>query len=286
MANKILQQLAHSASIEFRGSFVAIAIRKPAPCQKVIAKRGRVNEFSRNSRLRLLKLINKTDVKAHKWTFITLTYEKYFPHPIRAKQHLRTFLKRLYRSKYSKAVKLAVLWRMEFQKRGAPHFHLLIPDCPFLPFVEIKSWWNEIIGGSGARVNIKLLNDRRGAMYYVAKYMAKIESREEIAQSSSFFITVPYLPNASFGRFWGIENRASFPMAVGTWINVTDAWEEIEHFKHYAREHYASITRETTNGFTLFVDDAAIWEELWYQIVGHGKSKHSIISTKSISKHR
>lgn len=263
MTNKILQQLAHSASIQFQGSFVAVAIRRPTEFQKVHSHRGIVQDFSRMSRLRLLKLINKTNIAAHKWTFITLTYRSHFPHPAIAKKHLRAWLKRLYRSKYGILRKLAVLWRMELQKRGAPHFHLLIPDCPYLPFKEIKQWWNAVIGTSGARVHITLLNDRKGAMYYVAKYIAKIKTPEEAPLDFSLFILPPYQAETSFGRWWGIENRSEFPFAETVWLEVADMFEAVYTFKRYARRYYRGVSGNGNKGFTLFVQNAARWEELW-----------------------
>ena len=88
--------------------------------------RPKIKEFSRRSRKRL-----RHRLMAAKWNGIgpfcvyevTLTYPDEFPKDgEEVKRHLDVFLKRLKR----KYPGLAGAWKMEFQRRGAPHFHVIM----------------------------------------------------------------------------------------------------------------------------------------------------------------
>lgn len=74
---------------------------------------------------------------------LTLTYpadwEAVVPNGRAAKDHLSRFVKR-YERKWE--TRLRGLWKMEFQRRGAPHFHLylVLPCSP----VEFREWVSEV----------------------------------------------------------------------------------------------------------------------------------------------
>lgn len=96
--------------------------------------RGKILTFSKESRRRLMRLLNSVnrDEVALPY-FVTLTYHNTWPSSRAGrKKHLDAFQKRMERA-YGK---FAAVWRLEFQKRGAPHYHLLIflhPDLVVPP---------------------------------------------------------------------------------------------------------------------------------------------------------
>jgi hypothetical protein len=79
--------------------------------------------FSKNSRRRMIKLISTLQFFDYKATFfVTLTYhEDYKQDPRSPKKDLDKYLKRILRQ-YSFC---DYIWRLEEQKRGAPHLHIL-----------------------------------------------------------------------------------------------------------------------------------------------------------------
>ena len=88
--------------------------------------RSAVKEFTYNSRRRLMRKIAGLlrDVLP---LFVTLTYPEIYPTDSKIyKEHLRRFGIYL-RRRYPRA---AFIWRLEFQKRGAPHYHLLVYNVP------------------------------------------------------------------------------------------------------------------------------------------------------------
>ena len=73
---------------------------------------------------------------------MTLTYPIEFPGAREAKEHLKTYCQRLERVFKLADKRIAIVWRMELQQRGAVHFHLLlfIPDgVPVQPLAVAAS---------------------------------------------------------------------------------------------------------------------------------------------------
>ncbi len=87
--------------------------------------RGNISEFSARSRRALLTLVNSINrdvVSVHCVRFVTLTFPGEFPTIKASKRHLDALLKRFERHWGRRAI----IWKIEPQGRGAPHFHLLV----------------------------------------------------------------------------------------------------------------------------------------------------------------
>lgn len=99
-----------------------------------------------------------------------------------------------------------MIWKKEWQRRGAPHFHgLLYLSSGESPFV-CKDWiavnWAEVTGdvsdahiASGTRV--EALRSPNGGKFYCAKYMGKDQS-------------IPL--GVDTGRLWGVLARKNLPV--------------------------------------------------------------------------
>jgi len=172
--------------------------------------RGQIRELSRQSRSRLIfKARNIPGLK----TMITFTY----PHADYAenasggdfmtdgsvvKNHLRK-LRQLftYRDIYG-------FWFLEFQARGAPHFHFCL--CQELPpgqLAQIKKTWNRMVGTPCEHhlergVDYQVLKKKHAAGAYAAKYSGKAEQK-----------TVPDRYQ-NVGRFWGLFGKIPDDLAV------------------------------------------------------------------------
>src|SRR5438445_4731657 len=80
--------------------------------------------FSESSRRRLIQKMAQWNMNGLYASFVTLTYPAIYTEDWKQwKNDLDNFFKRIER-KYSYLVGL--VWRIEFQKRGAPHFHLIV----------------------------------------------------------------------------------------------------------------------------------------------------------------
>jgi hypothetical protein len=82
-------------------------------------KRSKIVRFSKRSARRLRHVVRNTE---DIWkAFITLTYPENFPSNGRkVKAHLNTFLQ------YLRRKRIKTVWILEFQSRGAPHFHIIV----------------------------------------------------------------------------------------------------------------------------------------------------------------
>ena len=159
--------------------------------------RGKITGFSDGSRRRMLEMMNKLTFES--MTFVTLTYPAVFPADGRqVKEHLRRFRARLEK----RFGKLTVVWRMEYQERGAPHFHLILLDAPFICRWWLSKAWvdsNDTKSMLNFRygTNIKgiaLKGDTQKIINYVCKYAGKVEEHERNEG------------NEWCGRFWGKWN--------------------------------------------------------------------------------
>ncbi len=143
--------------------------------------------------------------------FLTLTYHETWPQDRHGrKAHLDAFRKRLERH-YGP---FPAVWRLEFQKRGAPHYHLLA----WLPVASYEgdlsrlrsrvAWhWNELVDPGNvqhwqAGTSVEIPRSWNGVKSYAAKYMGKPEQLKEGA--------------APVGRFWGVWRRGMLPITYVT----------------------------------------------------------------------
>ncbi len=167
------------------------------------AKRGSIVSYTRQSRKRLLEYFNSLDRSKVEETplFLTLTYPEQFPTDIaQSKAHLFAFVKRITR-RYRDA---AMVWRLEWQVRGAPHYHVLLFNVPFLPHQDVAAWWSDTVNSGDARhlaagTRVERIRGWTGVIFYASKYLGKLGD-------------VP--ANVKPGRLWGVCNRRNMPRTL------------------------------------------------------------------------
>ena len=151
-------------------------------------KRGRVTTFSRRSRTRLIRTFSRLQTsRVSSPLFVTLTYH----HAHEAEGHnpaedLNTFLVALRRDHPT----VQYMWRLEFQARGAPHFHLLLfarSPVKSLKSDSFERWlatsWHRIADPNSVHhaargVHVREADSYRKAYSYLSKYTAKISSAD------------------------------------------------------------------------------------------------------------
>lgn len=194
--------------------------------------RGRIKGPSRASLRRFgrkFAAINRPAFRARKGRvfFVTATYSDTWPvDPAAWKTHLRAFRKRLTR-RYGE---FAGFWRLGFQQRGAPHFHILLYVPPsFGKLKEVRDFvaraWHEVIGDvseghlrAGTSVD-EVKSWRR--VGYAARYMAK---REEFPEG------------LETGKVWGAWSEGLLPVRwVTVKVSLRDAFKVRRIFRKLAR---------------------------------------------------
>lgn len=213
------------------------------------SKRGRVKSFSQKSRLRLMRLLARVRIKNVRATFITLTFRSYPSNEV-AKMALHAFLQRITR-RFPAA---SAVWRMEYQKRGSIHFHLLCFNLPYWHWEEILEAWKSCSRQPVARIDVRLVRSRRGVQSYVSKYIAKVSG----ASKKPFLVYPPYLHGMrkwKKGRFWGYHNKKALPLGEKVQGVLTVA-KEIKRLSNAAWNIIGDKMRYGSISFHLFSDHA------------------------------
>lgn len=174
-----------------------------------LAKGRRITGFSNRSRARMMYRISTLDWAGRKGVpeMVTLTYPREFPTDGRlVKQHLEAFRKRWHR-KFGEPP--SGVWKLEFQRRGAPHVHLYV-FRPVMGWRVFLTWardvWAEIVGSGdplhrefGVRVDRQFVAAARSVRKlagYFAKHNAKDTTKHYQNEVPDGF--------ANVGRFWGV----------------------------------------------------------------------------------
>ncbi len=143
--------------------------------------------------------------------FVTLTYRAAPADGARAKRDLAALQKRFMRRWPS----MGAVWKLEFQKRGAPHFHLLL-----VPSGEVESWdsvrdfvvesWRAVTGSDcwpDVRTVYQVEGEEGALLRYLGKYLGKDAGLDPNAGDGS-----------GAGRFWG--KWGALPLAVTARVEV------------------------------------------------------------------
>jgi hypothetical protein len=233
-----------SPFVEWRDKASILKVSKAEPTKQTGGGlRGVVKGFSRGSRRRLMSKIAGVRRDAKLPVFVTLTYPKAFPEPKQSKYHLKVFILRMKRA-FPDA---GIIWKLEPQKRGAPHYHLLVwgsSEKNLRAFVPTA--WHEIAGGGddlhllwheGKLKNKHCVNavySFKGVWSYASKYLGKTF---EVAGWDSVAV----------GRFWAVVKPANIPFGeVQTReLSRADAVQVMRYQKRFAKlksRSYPSIT--------------------------------------------
>jgi hypothetical protein len=146
--------------------------------------RGSIKEFSKRSRFRLFTILAKLrNLSQVRPMFVTLTYHWGFCDSYKKyKTDLHTFLTALRR--YNENIQY--IWRLEFQQRGAPHYHFILFSDTIQSHADmlklevfISSTWHSIadptsIAHEKYGCSVKRIHDYSGACRYLSKYVAKV----------------------------------------------------------------------------------------------------------------
>ncbi len=224
-ARNVETQKRSGAIYRASGNLIIIRqVEKTIPHRFADSVRGVVAEFSPGARVRMCSYLR--ECLANYTTMVTLTYPGFYPTNGKAvKEHLRRFLQEV-RREYCRELKAvgavgaeqitaehSSFWFLEFQSRGAPHFHIFTTWSPSKEWVSKR--WYEIVGSeddrhlrAGTRVEL-LHSGKAGTVAYASKYAVKMEQK-----------TVPE-GYENVGRFWGVYGRRTV-LSATTFVDTTE----------------------------------------------------------------
>ena len=173
-------------------------------------KRGKISGFSRKSQSLLRRQMAKIPDKEWVSAFlITLTYPAEFP-DITSEGVFRDVYKRdldVIKKRIQRIWDCSGFWVLEFQERGAPHYHFVCFGIDPSKLTKFQAWlakaWFDVVGSGSidhlkAGTSVELPRTPAKARNYIAKYASKNDSKVEGIYT---------------GRYWGVMNRKKLPVA-------------------------------------------------------------------------
>ena len=267
--------------IEIIGNVVTIRnIETPPPRRKSV--RGEINDFSPKSRRSLQKFLQSIDwdkIGTERILEITLTYQDMPESGALVKSHLHRFRKNIL-DKYPRTI---LVWKLEFQKGGRPHYHLIMiaPKEIELGDYQIKrngkitffdrktkehhetgivgfrsytqKRWNTIIEGSeqnfNSGVGVDKVKNPKALPLYLAKYIAKERKAD---QKDYYQHKVPEWYK-SVGRFWGCYNRKLLKRRMQRIYINRETFDELSDYaRNQWKEQNLPDYKEHEYGLTYF----------------------------------
>jgi hypothetical protein len=185
-------------------------------------KRSVISEFSANSRSRMEHQLRAAQFSFRVKRFLTFTYPLQYPFDGREfKLHWKRFLDACER----KFRNIRIFWFLEFQKRGAPHFHAYVDKT--IDYDLLASLWRQATDGAGGFVYITDWTGRKKSWLYARKYGSKEEQK-----------TVPsYIENV--GRFWGWRNKPEL-LDARLVIRFDDRLDVLQQYVEFLLSHLHS----------------------------------------------
>lgn len=199
------------------------------------AFRGTIKGISSKSRYRLIKKLAKIN-RPDEPIFITLTYRSFTDCFVDWKTHLDNWRRRISAS----FPEYAGVWRLEFQKRGAPHYHVLLWLGKEVPLADFQrrctEIWCRCIGQTDAAnfeygCTVEPVTDFRQSAFYLSVYQAKdAQDRTDIHT----------------GREWGLWHRKRLRLAPVRSASITGP--QLRLFRRLVRRQYESFMRSSGKG--------------------------------------
>lgn len=266
-------QLLTNSTAFARGGYVGVAAEADGD-DSVSVRRGVVSAWSRRSRSRMVERLAQLDyspLTEAEGTPAMLTNT--YPDDWRAvvpsgkvfKRHLQLYRKRFERA-YGQP--LVAVWKMEFQRRGAPHVHMLMVPPPTLVDGEtFREWnartWVEVVGATGEDRTKQLAvhlgpkvvdygqgmrasDPRRLAVYFTKHGSFSAKEYQNHAPDEWLHgedCDRPWCAGcASVGRFWGYWHLAV--ATAETEVGPAEAQAAVRTMRRYARANAGWKVRE------------------------------------------
>jgi hypothetical protein len=166
--------------------------------------------------------------------FCTLTYPAEWEWDAKLwKRHLKIFSQRFLR----RWTNGGFIWKLEFQQRGAPHFHPFVWGVPDADFRELIHWvsdaWNQIAGSSDphhllAGTRVERMRHPGAAIRYVSGYASKRDQTR---------------PGCRVGRYWGVVGRDRIRWGEAETVGLSE--RESKVVLRTVRRFMISVNRES-----------------------------------------
>lgn len=225
-------------AITIHSNMVKLSIGELQPKHLVNIRRGEVKpEFVGKKRKRMIDAVNSWRIPMNNVMFVTLSYPKEYPQDWKVwKNDLKIYKEHLQR----KFPQSEGFWKLELQRRGAPHYHLVFDLNSEISLKDFRNWNDELWANIAHYLDthagvyactVKKMSSPREALNYAAKYQTKetyapVDAFGEIISSERLGDSIGRLwgrigkPNCSpsetilVRREWALNNKAIFAQLI------------------------------------------------------------------------
>lgn len=236
-------------------------------------KRSIVLGFSKASRRRLLQKIATID-KESTPLFVTLTYPSAYPlEAAEWKSHFDKWCKRLHRA-YPQA---ALIWRLEPQRRGAPHFHVLLYGVPLSG--QAREWvrkaWYECVASGDPKhyrhgTDMRKCDNSRAVRSYVGKYLAKTQAAPQQTDEHGEVQSVDW---SRVGRWWGVRYGENLPLSRVV-ANAGITFSQSARLMRYLRKYVKAQSNVRLSGgmpsMNVYINNPVQWHANLFYLMNGG----------------
>jgi len=190
---------------------VKLNIGEMQPKHLINIKRGSIiPEFVGKKRKRMIDAINSWRIPMINCVFITLTYPETYPKDWKVWKHDFKIWKEHLQREYPQA---QGFWKLELQRRGAPHFHMVLDLGEKRNLLDFRQWNDQLWANIAHYLDcyageyactVKKMSTVREALNYAAKYCSK-ESYAPVSDDGEI-LTAQQLGD-TVGRLWGRIGR-------------------------------------------------------------------------------
>lgn len=227
----------------------------------------------KRSKRNIFELVNTNYVK-NKSSFLTITFKENLTDYDLAMYYWKLFKKKV---EYHYKIKLKYCGVVEFQERGAIHFHICLFNIGYLEQSKLYELWNSVVPGG---VNIKGIKDREcdnvGAYmtYYMNKDLENGFGKEEYKGKKRYFysrnLDKPNVEYIDLDKYSDYERYYNFISALED--NVT--YEYKSEYKKTELKENTYIDNETGEIKKELVENILFEQELEYKQIILNKNKN------------
>jgi hypothetical protein len=256
--------------IEWQGECLVWKVRRKHYIPDGINKRGNVKDFSRASRLRLMRVFARLDWEENMpYLFMTLTYpdttllkdrwvelsreQRYDEERYKDVEYLRITAHRWVFWRYLEnylGEKCAGIWRIEWkprlsgplERRPMPHLHILLCKTRYVPWQEVRWAWMNTIGERFVNVDVRGCYDREIVVTYLSKYLGKVE--DGTLEDDAYLDSIPP------GRAWGVM-RKNLLVQEEKFMGRYFETDDLASLRHYACPEKVELIDAGMCSFTL-----------------------------------
>lgn len=229
-------------------------------------RKGTNRYWTRQSRMRLYRRVvelSKALSEGHSYA-ICLTYQQRTPEE--SKKDLNRLNMRLKRK--LKGQKWCCIWKMEFQRRGTVHYHLILStERPFTGIIEwISKAWAEITkdpqlaitGTCVQRIETSTLE--YCTLYIIGHMQAFAKEYQTIAPEEVQWT----------GRWWGIWNRPKQMM-----VEITITWEQFHAIKRQLKKLRRYISTRARAYYWTHCENETVYRIITWALETYTRFRHA-----------